>query len=180
MVIADVDAHTPVNQLRAATIRHAKTRCRPFIQLGHGPAPMNEFFNVDLFPMLYLTLFPYGCGGFEDHERTKLISLKEHVKSLFSSRDNRFQTHYSFLFTVFNILQRCSLLLGASLKVKKASFGQFVRSFSSVSLEVVGQVLQRIEDGEGVTARMDEERKVLRLMKEVNLVTAKAPGSSAS
>ena len=66
VVIADVDAHTPANQLRAAAVHHAKMKGRPFVQIGHGLKPVNEFFNVDLFPMLYLTLFPYGCGGFED------------------------------------------------------------------------------------------------------------------
>jgi hypothetical protein len=180
VVVADVDAHTPVNQLRAAAVRHAKTKGKPFVQVGHGPRPVNEFFNVDLFPALYPTLFPYGCGGFEDRRRDKPISLKEHVKYLFSLHDKRFQTHNSFLFTAFNILQRRALLLGSSLKVKKASFAQFARSFSSVSSEAVGSVLERIEKGDGVTAQTAEERKVLRLMKEVNLVTTKVPGSSAA
>jgi hypothetical protein len=180
VVIADVDAHTPVNQLRAAAVHHAKTKGKPFIQVGHGPKPVNEFFNVDLFPMLYPTLYPYGCGGFEDRARSKLISLKEHVRYLFSLRDKRFQTHNSFLFMVFNILQRRALLLGSSLKVKKGSFAQFARTFSSVTSEAVGHVLERIEEGNGITAHTDEERKVLRLMKEVNLVTTKVPGSSAA
>jgi hypothetical protein len=180
VAIADIDAHTPVNQLRAAAVRHAKTKGKPFVQVAHGPTPVNEFFNVSLFPMLYPTLYPYGCGGFEDRTRGKLISLKEHAKYLFSLNDKRFQTHYSFLFTVFNILQRRALLLGCSLKVKKATFGQFAKSFSSVSSEAVATVLERIEKGGGVTAQTDEERKVLRLMKEVNLVTTKVPGSSAA
>jgi len=180
VVIADVDAHTPLKQLRAAAVRHVKTKAKPFIQLGHGPKPVNEFFNVDLFPMLYPTLFPYGCGGFEDCKRVKRISLKEHVKYLFSLSDKRFQTHYSFLFTAFNILQRRSLLLGSSLKVKKASFARFAKGFCSVSSEAVEQVLERIEKGEGITAHTDEERRALRLMKEVNLVTGKVPGSSAA
>ena len=180
VVVADVDAHTPMNQLRAAAVCHAKTKNKPFVQVAHGPKPVNEFFNVDLFPTLYPTLFPYGCGGFEDRKRFKRISLKEHVKWLFSLRDRRFQTHYSFLFTVFNILQRRALLLGASLKVKRASFTHFAKSFSSVSSDAIGQVLARLENGEGATAHTEEERKVLKLMKEVNLVTAKVPGSSAA
>lgn len=180
VVVTDVDAHTPASQLRAAAVHHAKTKGRSFVQIGRGARPVNEFFNVDLFPMMYPTLFPYGCGGFEDRKRGVPISLKEHVKSLFSWQDKRFQTHYSFLFTVFNILQRRALLLGSSLKVKKASFSQFAERFSSVSSEAVGKVLERIEKGEGVTARTDDEQKVLRLMKEVNLVTAKVPGSSSA
>lgn len=102
------------------------------------------------------------------------------MKWLFSLKDRRFQTHYSFLFTVFNILQRRALLLHSSLKVKKASFSGFARDFSSVSSEAVGEVLAMVESGERVIPRTDEERRVLRLMKEVNLVNAKVPGSSAS
>ena len=180
VVIADVDAHTPAKQLRAAAVHHAKTLGKPFVQVAHGPNPVNEFSNVDLFPNLYPTLYPYGCGGFEDKTRAKCISMKAHAKYLFSLRDRRFQKHYSFLFTVFNILQRRALLLGCSLKVKKTSFSQFAQNFSSVSSNAVRDVLERIEKGDGAAAHTDEERKVLRLMKEVNLVTAKVPGSSAA
>jgi hypothetical protein len=106
--------------------------------------------------------------------------MKEQAKYFFSLGDKRFQTHYSFLFIVFNILQRRALLLGSALKVKRASFTQFARTFSSVSSAAVSTVLERIEKGEGAVAHTNEERKVLRLMKEVNLVAAKVPGSSAS
>lgn len=180
VVIADVDAHTPANQLRAAAVHHAKTKGKPFVQIGHGSNPINEFANTGLFPSLYPTLYPYGCGGFEDRTRGKLISMKDHTKYLLSLHDKRFQTHNSFLFTVFNILQRRALLLGCSLKVKRASFNLFAKSFSTVSSEAIGDVLERIEKGGTVTACSKEERRVLRLMKEVNLVTAKVPGSSAS
>ena len=180
VVVADVDAHTPVNQLRAAAVRHVKTQGKLFVRVGHGAEPMNEFNNVDLFPKLYPTLFPYGCGGFEDRCRKKPISMKEHVKTIFSWHDNRFQTHYSFLFTVFNMLQRRALLLGCSLKVKKASFSRFAKQFSSVSSQAVARVLERVEKGERLTIETDEDRQVLRLMKEVNLVTSKVQGSSAS
>lgn len=180
VVITDVNTHTPPTQPRAAAVHHAKMKGKLFVQVGHGSKPMNEFFNVNLFPMLYPTLFLYGCGGFKDSECCKPISLKEHMKHLFSLRDKRFQTHYSFLFTVFNILQWRVLLLHSSLKVKKSSFLRFAQDFSSVSSEVVGEILTQVESGEHVAARTDEERRVVQLMKEVNLITAKVPGSSAS
>jgi len=180
VVVSDIDAHTPPAELTAAAIHHVKTKGRRFIQIGHGSGPMNEFFNVNLFPMLYPTLFPYGCGGFEDRERCKAISLKEHVKYLFSLKDRRFQKHYSFLFVAFNILQRRDLLLHASLKVRKSYFAKFAKEFSNVSSDAISGILQRLEKGERLVAETDEERRVLRLMKEVNLVTSKVPGSSAS
>lgn len=40
--------------------------------------------------------------------------------------------------------------------------------------------MEKLEKGEVITPHTDEERKVLRLMKEVNLVMAKVPGSSAA
>lgn len=68
--------------------------------------------------MMYPTLFPYGLGGFENADDSELtvngpwqpwrktpLSLKRHVKHLFSLSDKRFQEHYLFLFTTFNILQ---------------------------------------------------------------------------
>jgi hypothetical protein len=180
VVITDVNAHTPLSQLTAAAVRHMRTKGLPYVQSRHGPKPLNEFFNVELFPMLYPVLFPYGCGGFEDGERSKPISLKEHVKYLFSLKDRHFQTHGSFLFTVFNILQRRALLLHASLKVKKNYFSRFAKEFSSVSSEGIGAILEQLERGERVVAKTIEEKRVLTLMKEVNLVTSKVPGSSAA
>jgi hypothetical protein len=76
-----------------------------YIQIPHKPKPVNRFFNPELFLLIYLTLFPYGIKGLEDCWRLVAVSLKHHVKHLFSLKDERFQEHYSFLFTVFNILQ---------------------------------------------------------------------------
>ena len=103
IVIADVDGHVPANELRAAALRHVKGG-GGYIQIPHDPTPVNKFFNPDLFPMIYPTLFLYGVGGFEDKTRKVPISMKRQVKHLCSLSDKQFQEHYSFLFTVFNIL----------------------------------------------------------------------------
>ncbi|KAL6307296.1 hypothetical protein BKA93DRAFT_815980 [Sparassis latifolia] len=65
VVVTDVDANAPANEIRAA-------------------APMNEFFNPNLFPLMYPTLYPYGVGGFEDLKHSLSISLIEHTQHLFS------------------------------------------------------------------------------------------------
>lgn len=87
VVVADVDAHTPAKQLTAATMSHMRAKGKSFVQVSHGAVPVNEFYNIDFFPMLYPTLFPYRCGGFEDKERQCAIPLKAHVKHLFSLND---------------------------------------------------------------------------------------------
>ena len=179
VVITDVEGHAPANELRSAALRHVK-KGGGYIQIPHDPTPVNEFFNPNLFPMIYPTLFPYGVGGFENKNRKKALSMKRHVKHLFSLSDRRFQEHYSFLFTVFNILQRRTVLLHTSLKTRKASFPIIAKDFASVSPETIHIVTERISRGDSVTANNSEERKVLNLMKQVTAVTSNVPGTSAS
>ena len=179
VVITDIDGHAPPNELRAAALRHIK-RGGGYIQIPHEAKPVNEFFNPELFPLIYPTLFPYGIGGLEDRQRLVKVSLKRHVKHLFNLKDKRFQEHYSFLFTAFNILQRRSVLLHTSLKVKKKNFDKIASDFASVSPETIHIVTERISHGDSVTANNENERKVLNLMKQVNAVTSNVPASSSS
>ena len=137
VVITDVDGTAPANELRAAAVHHVKKKGGGFIEINHEPIPVNEFFNPEMFPMMYPTLFPYGIGGFEDRNQSAQVSLKHHAKHLFSLTDQHFQEHYSFLFTVFNILQRHEILLHASLKVKRNKFASVAQSFASGSPKAV-------------------------------------------
>ena len=121
VVITDVDAHAPANDLKAAALRHFK-QGGGFLAVPHEPVPVNKFFNPSLFPMLYPTLFPYGVGGVEDKRRTVAISFENHIKHFLSLADRRFQEHYLFLFIAFNVIQRRKLLLHTSLKVKRTKF----------------------------------------------------------
>ena len=102
------------------------------------------------------------------------------MKHLFSLKDRRSQEHYSFLFTVFNILQCQSVLLHTSLKVHKSNFENVARDFASVSLETIHIVTEHISCGDSATANNNDERKALNLMKQVNTVTSNVPGTSAS
>ncbi|KAG2361132.1 hypothetical protein BDR07DRAFT_1187213, partial [Suillus spraguei] len=81
-VVTDVDGNVSANQLHAAAVRHIKNKGGGYVQIPHDPVPVNEFFDPDLFPMIYPTLFPFGLGGFEDHLHTEPLSIKRHVKHL--------------------------------------------------------------------------------------------------
>ncbi|KZS89904.1 hypothetical protein SISNIDRAFT_475558 [Sistotremastrum niveocremeum HHB9708] len=80
VVITDVDGRASLNVMRAAALRHMKQKGGAFIQIPHEGTPSNEFFNPDLFPMLYPTLFPYGTGGFEDASRAATVSFDRQVR----------------------------------------------------------------------------------------------------
>jgi hypothetical protein len=180
VVITDVHGHASPNELLAAAFRHVKKKGGSYIEIGHGSQPVNEFNNTTLFPMIYPTLYPFGLGGFEDQSRTVSVSMKAHVKHLFSLADRRFQQHHSFLFTVFNMLQRRAVLLHTSLKVKKDNFDSVVARFGTVSADAVHRVSERVARGDYMTAYDEEEKRVLVLMKEVNVITSHVPGSSSA
>lgn len=91
---------------------------------------------------MYPTLFPYGIGGFEDDNRISKLSFKRQVKYFFNLADRRFQEHYSFLFTAFNIIQRRQVLLHTSLKVKKKNFASIASRFATSSPEAIHRVTE--------------------------------------
>jgi len=132
VVVTDIDGDASSNQLQAAAMCHVKEKGRGYIEIPYDSKPVNEFFNPDLFPMIYPTLYPYGIGGFEDSHREVPVSLKRHVKHLFNMSDRRFQEHHSFMFTVFNILQRRAILLHTSLKVKAQNFDSVAATLNMI------------------------------------------------
>ncbi|KAG1841197.1 hypothetical protein C8R48DRAFT_620406 [Suillus tomentosus] len=180
VVVTDVDANSPSHQLRAAALRHVKDQAGGYIQVPHSSQPVNEFVNPELFPLMYPTLFPYGVGGFENPRRSSKLALKRQVKHFLNLADCRFQEHNSFLFIVFNMLQRRTALLHTSLKVKGSSFNDIARGFASISSETVHRVAERVAKGDLTSTFSPDEQKVRALLKQVNSVTSHVPGSGSS
>ena len=180
IVITDVENIVSSSQMAAAAIRHLRKKGGSFLQIPHDLQPVNEFFNPELFPMMYPTLYPYGIGGFKDSNRRVPVSMQRQVKHLFSLNDQRFQEHHSFLFAAFNILQRREMLLRVRLKAKKRDFPSLASRFVQVSAKAIHAVANRVSNGDNHTANSVEEKQVLELMKQVNAVSSFVPGSSAS
>lgn len=179
VVISDVNVSSASSsELRAAALRHVKQKGAGFLQMPHDPVPSNEFYDPDLFPLMYPTLFPFGSGGFEDRSRGRPVSLKNQVKHYFRLSDRRFQEHYSFLFTAFNIIQRREALLRTKLRVDSSQFERVAADLADLPFEAVHAVAERVSRGDATTATDEDEKRVLRLMKEVRGVTSTVPGSS--
>ncbi|KAH9847115.1 hypothetical protein C2E23DRAFT_705455, partial [Lenzites betulinus] len=84
------------------------------------------------------------------------------------------------IFIAFNILQRRAVLLHSSLKVKKQSFPSFASNLVGIPEEALARVCSRIVHTGFVRAEDADERRVLKLMQEVQLVSSAVPGSSAA
>ncbi|KAL6299049.1 hypothetical protein BKA93DRAFT_692396, partial [Sparassis latifolia] len=89
--------------------------------------------------------------------------------------DRRFQEHYSFLFTAFNILQRRAVLLHSKIRINKLAFSSVASEIATISPSAVAKLKQGY-----AIASNTEEYAVLKLMKEVKLVTSHVDGSSSA
>jgi len=140
VLITNVDGHASSNVLRAVAIHHFNNVEKGYLDMPHNPNPENEFWNPQLFPKLYPTLLPYGIGGFEDSRRLHRISLRDQTCHFLNLTDRWFQTHPSFMFMVFNVLQRRQVLLNTSVKMKKSMFENIASDFVGISADDIETV----------------------------------------
>jgi hypothetical protein len=73
---------------------------KTFIKVKSGSVPVTSWNNPDYWTLAFPCLFPYGIGGCTD-DYTKLHTWVKHLLNL---NDDRFRTHYSFMFVAHSIL----------------------------------------------------------------------------
>ena len=95
--------------------------------------PANDFSNPELLPGLYPTLFPYGCGVPEDSSRPTKVSLNQHIRYLLALEDRRFEKHHSFMFVLFNMIQRRQACLNASLMASRPYFRDIAPNLQTIT-----------------------------------------------
>ncbi|KAK0493773.1 hypothetical protein EDD18DRAFT_1310536 [Armillaria luteobubalina] len=78
------------------------------------------------------------------------------------------------------MLQRRSMLLHTSLKVKRSNFAHIATKFAKVTPEAIHAVAEWVGNGDFITADNEDERQALELMCGVRAVTAHVAGSGSS
>ncbi|CAF1447824.1 unnamed protein product, partial [Rotaria sp. Silwood1] len=126
---------------------------------------------------IFPTLFPYGCGGLEDGSRPIQINFREHLRYLLSYADRRFEEHYSFIFVVFNILQRRTACFHAQLMTTRSWFQQSAQVLNSLSSEDVAAALINIS--KAPYSKVTDER-INTLMKHIKIIGGHVMGSAHS
>lgn len=103
--------------------------------------PANDFSIPELLPGLYPTLFPYGCGVPEDPSRPMKVSLMQHVRYLLALEDRRFEKHHSFMFVLFNMIQRRQACLNASLIATRPYFRDIAPNLQTITSHEIESAL---------------------------------------
>ena len=178
VIITNLDDAASPAQMRDAALRHLKNG-KAFLMHGHDPSPKHDYHNTKLFPSLYPTLYPYRVGGFEDDNRHPRISMKAHARHLMNLADGRFREHPSFLFSVFNILQRREVIRRTSMRVSLASFESKAEIYARLEPDVIQRVAEKLGRGQ---YKFDDpnERDVVKLMRDVHMVNSDVMGSAAA
>ncbi|CAF4326216.1 unnamed protein product, partial [Rotaria magnacalcarata] len=149
----------------------------PVYMIPHGNKPANEYSNPNLLLGVFPTLFPYGCGALEDSSRPVQINFREHVRYLLSYGDCRFEEHYSFIFVLFNILQRRTACFHAQLMTSKPYFQQSAQLLETLSSEDVATALLNISKAS--YSKVSDER-INTLMSHIKVIGGHVMGSAHS
>ena len=136
--------------------------------IPRGGKPANEYFNPELLLEIFPILFPYGCGALEDPSRSIKINFQEHIRYLLSYEDRRFEENNSFIFVVFNILQRRTACFHAHLMTTRPYFQQ--------SADVTTAL---VNISKGVYSNTVDQ-KISTLMKHIRIIGGHVQGSAHS
>jgi hypothetical protein len=145
--------------------------------IPRGNKPANEFLNPELLMGMFPTLFPYGCGALEDHSRPVKITLTEHIRYLLSFEDRRFEKNDSFLFVVFNMLQRRTACFHAQLMTTRPYFRQSAHSLETLNCNDLSTALINISKKAYSTV---SDQRINLLMKHIKAVGGRVMGSAHS
>jgi hypothetical protein len=149
----------------------------PVYVIPRGSKPTNEYFNPNLLMGIFPTLFPYGCGALEDNSRPVKINLREHIRYLLSFEDRRFEENHSFIFVVFNILQRRTACFQAKLMTTRPYFQKSAELLESLNSKDIQSALVNIS--KGMYSKVADQR-VNALMKHIRVISGHVMGSAHS
>lgn len=64
------------------------------------------FDSLEWLPSMYPLLYPLGITGPDNEDRTINVGIEDYVKHQISMKDKRFAIHDTFMFAMYNVIQR--------------------------------------------------------------------------
>ena len=146
-----------------------------------GNQPVNTWFNPAFWTSLFPHLFPQGIGGAEEESQRGSFSLQAWARNLLLRTDNRWAVDPSFLFVVYQVLQRREVARCTKAMVKKKSFAALTADFNALTPADAKAALHQIKDaklqGAGHTNPSASVQRVKRLMAHIQFSGGQVKGS---
>lgn len=145
--------------------------------IPRSTAPARDCFNSELLLGLFPTLFPYGCGAPYDESRPTPVSLMKHVRYLLTYEDQRFEKHHSFMFVLFNMMQRQQACWNASLIASRSYFRDVATDLQSLTSKEIEVALVNINKKKFCPVN---NSRISSLLKQIKTVGGNVMGSACS
>ena len=139
--------------------------------------PVNDYRNQELLLGLFPTLFPYGCGAPYDPSRPNPVTLNQHIRYLLTYDDQRFEKHHSFVFVVFNLMQRQQACQNASLMASRPYFQDAANDLQTLTSKEIEAALINVTNK---TFSAVENPRINLLMRQIKMVGGNVMGSAYS
>jgi hypothetical protein len=108
------------------------------------------------------------------------LSFPIQANYYFDIPDHSFRTHNSFLFVALNIIQRRAAHLHTHFTVRKRNFPSVAEKLITVTPEALLSTARHLEHEGKYQDLSEEQQNAMNLLKSVNTVSARMPGSHAS
>ena len=139
--------------------------------------PVKDCFNPELLLGLYPTLFPYGCGAPYDSSRPVPVSLNQHIRYLLAYDDQRFEKHHSFMFVLFNIMQRRQACLNTTLMASRPYFQDAASDLQTLTSKEIESALVSVTKK---AFSLASNPRINMLMRQIRTVGGNVMGSAYS
>ncbi|CAF1202328.1 unnamed protein product [Adineta ricciae] len=139
--------------------------------------PVRDCYNMELFLGLFPTLFPYGYGAPYDSSRPTEVPLGQHIRYLLAYEDQRFEKHHSFMYVMFNMMQRRQACWNASLMASRPYFRENATDLQALTTKEVETAL--INATKHTFSSVTNPR-INMLMKHIRAVGGSVMGSAYS
>ena len=165
--------------IKAIALQHL-TSDGKILAIGHEKQAQSIYKNPQLFPQMMPWLFPYGLGGIGNFIQQGRLSDIAHKRHLLMYHDKRFQKDSHFALIAFNHEQIKESTTAGYLLAEKPKFDNISKRLLDVDMQVLTDLIKRMEDGERVKPETDEEKLCFQLIKDLDHVGGHVKGSTTS
>ena len=165
--------------IKAIALQHLTSKGK-ILAIGHEKEPQTIYNNPQLFPQMMPWLFPYGLGGIGNSLQQGRISDLAYKRHLLMYHDKRFQKDPHFPLIAFNHEQIKESTTAGYLLAEKPKFENISKRLMDVDMDVLTDLINRMENGEKVTPETDEEKLCFQLIKDLDHVGGHVKGSVTS
>ncbi|KAK0219145.1 hypothetical protein IW262DRAFT_1229888, partial [Armillaria fumosa] len=150
------------------------------LTIFRGSAAIGEYNNPDLLKGMFLTLFPFGRGGFEEPHRKVSMSFETQANYCLDLDNRCFRYHDAFIFVVMNMIQHQQVHLHTHFTVNNEDFAKVAEDIAGVKPSMLKNVAKHLEEEGRVADLTAEEKKVFSLLSKVKTIASKVTGLEAS